>query len=121
MRTNGGARGGQAKAAWGEGDGILTDGQGYVHEYDPARKKFIRQHRLVMERLLGRPLEKGENVHHKNGKRDDNRPENLELIIGAHFSGKRVKDDIHLKDIERLALELYKLKLRLASLEDKER
>jgi hypothetical protein len=39
----------------------------------------IYQHRLVVEEMLGRYLTAEEVVHHKNGVRDDNRPENLEL------------------------------------------
>ena len=99
----------------GNGSGVFTDCHGYVHEYDPNRQKFVRQHRLVMERMLGRPLEKGERVHHKNGKRDDNVPENLELVIGNHFSGKRVRD-VYAKDIDRLALENLNLKQELQRL-----
>lgn len=57
-------------------------------------KKWMLQHRHVMEQMLGRPLSAHERVHHKNGKRDDNRPENLELwtVLKKDPAGQRVSD-----------------------------
>lgn len=69
-----------------------------------------------MEAMLGRPLVRKETVHHKNGKRNDNRPENLELWTKAQPAGQRVADKVAFA-LEMLSLyapdQLVKPKRRL--------
>jgi hypothetical protein len=73
--------------------------EGYVliyNPYHPRSKKngYVREHTMVMEEKIGRYLLKGESVHHKNGDKEDNRPENLELWSSSQPSGQRVEDKL---------------------------
>lgn len=85
---------GANNAKWKGGEYVTAHaGGGYVKELCPEHPKadaggYVLQHRLVMEQVLGRPLLATERVHHKNGQRDDNRPENLELWTGVGSSKK---------------------------------
>lgn len=71
--------------------GISNHSGGYVTEWVAGRGEVL-QHRLRMEETIGRQLYDYEQVHHKNGVRDDNRPENLELWIIRQPPGQRAVD-----------------------------
>lgn len=70
----------------------------------------IKQHRFIMQGIIGRTLHPWEDVHHANGIKNDNRPENLELLDhGTHstltnksYQHKRGYK-MHLTDAERKA------------------
>lgn len=78
--------------------GHITTHNGYrmiqmPGHHDADSKGYVREHRFLMEQILGRTIDKNEVVHHKNGIKTDNRPENLEVMTKAdhvklHHTGK---------------------------------
>lgn len=60
--------------------------EGYIVVWDSSKKKYIREHRMVVEQYLQRELDVYEDVHHKNGIKDDNRIENLVVLSRSKHS-----------------------------------
>jgi hypothetical protein len=80
-----GPRSGQGHPEW--KGGRLIDKDGYVLIYSPnhpytrrPRRKYVLEHRLIMEQHIGRYLTPPEVVHHINKNKQDNRIENLALF-----------------------------------------
>ena len=87
--------------------GIIINDAGYVlikmPEHPRANKNgYVRQHIVVAEGMLGRPLRPNEIVHHKNGIKNDNRPENLEI-----YPTRSKHTVMHLKNRSELDLWLH--------------
>jgi len=66
-------------------DHPLADVRGYAYE-----------HRVIAEKMLGRPLKPNEIIHHKDGDKTNNRPENLQVVTGnaGHHVHHRTRDDL---------------------------
>lgn len=77
----------------GDAEGWIDGIDGYRKVYVPGRGR-LREHRVVMERALGRQLLRTESVHHINGIRHDNRLQNLELWSSSQPPGQRVEDKV---------------------------
>jgi hypothetical protein len=74
---------GENNPAW-RGGRYIEPEKGYVMVRQPDHPRarhngYVLEHILVAEQMLGRPLEPGEEVHHINRQRGDNRPENLKI------------------------------------------
>lgn len=82
---------------WRGGRTVNQDGYVLLREKthpNATKKGLVFEHVKVMSAMIGRPLLPGETVHHLNGVRDDNRPENLELWSSNHPKGQRIVNKI---------------------------
>ena len=93
--------------------GRALDSHGYVQILCPGHPaayngRYVPEHRLVIEAKLGRYLFPNETIHHRNGVRDDNRPENLEVWFSRHGRGQRYKD-VRTEDLDAWIMEIEQL------------
>src|SRR3990167_10198190 len=111
------------RRAWKEGRKRIPIGSTYRDSFGYIRVKVIPgsgrwklQHHLVMEQKLGRPVRKGEIVHHLNCQRNDNRPENLILCSGKshHASVHKSLDVVVSRLIKQGVITFSNGKYRLA-------
>ena len=93
---------GEKNRLWNGGKQVNSNG--YIYIYAPDHPKatlrgYVLEHRLVAEKKIGRPIEDFEDVHHINGNKVDNSPDNLE-VLSRREHAKRHFDAV--KDVARL-------------------
>lgn len=85
-----------------QGEGWLIDKDGYKQVM--IGNKYVREHRYIMEKYLGRKLQTTECVHHINGIKTDNRIENLKIVS---FHDHKYEHPRISLEIKKTALKLY--------------
>ncbi len=102
----------------------------YILEYKPKhpchqRGGWIFQHRIVMEKYLGRYLTRDERIHHENGMKTDNRIENLKLFanhsehLKYHLSDPKLIERLRELGYKRIQTPETKEKCRIVKLGNK--
>jgi hypothetical protein len=89
------------------------DALGYVLLWEPSHpnktlKGWVREHVLVAEAAIGRYLQPGEEVHHINGVKDDNRPENLVALFKSEHGVETAANNWGRLKTDRDELEEYR-------------
>jgi len=102
---HGNHRSGPNHPRWNGGKLLLSNGyvavrvaHDHPHAWGPKTGlfRYAYEHILVMEKHVGRPILTSEIVHHKNGDKTDNRPDNLELMTRSEHNAEHNK--IRLRD-----------------------
>lgn len=102
--------------------GVKLDPKGYISIYKPNHpfnnQNYVQEHRLIMEKQTGRYLEPGEEIHHVNGIKNDNRIENLMLLKNKSEHRRLHRGELSSNWRGGLSSELYP-KIFSASLKEK--
>lgn len=93
---------------------VHRDSHGYIRVWQPdhpnSYEGWVLEHRWVVEQQLGRFLTREEQIHHINGMKDDNRPENLQLVSAVEHHAITTAESVARRQAEKAELEAYRSK-----------